>query len=79
MLKAKVKAVDEGHIPQPSHSPEVNPVEHIWDELREKHFHNKALSSLDEVENTLCKGINLMNSYPEKLKSLTNFPYLNIT
>ena len=66
-------------IPQPAHSPEVNPVEHIWDELREKHFHNKAFNSLDEVENTLCKGINLMNSFSENLKSLTNFPYLNVT
>ena len=66
-------------IPQPAHSPEVNPVEHIWDELREKHFHNRALNSLDEVENTLCKGINLMNNYPENLKSLTNYSYLYIT
>ena len=47
-------------IPQPSHSPEVNPVEHIGDELSEKNFHNNALSSLCEVENTLCKGINLI-------------------
>jgi hypothetical protein len=25
-------------INQPSHSPELNPVEHFWDEIREKHF-----------------------------------------
>ena len=66
-------------IPQPAYSPELNPVEHIWDELREKYFHNKALKSLDEVENVLCTGINRLNSQPEKLKSLTNFPYMNIT
>ena len=65
-------------IPQPVHSPELNPVEHIWDEMREKYFHNKALKSLDEVENVLCKGINRLNSRPEKLKSLTNFSYMNI-
>ncbi|MBF0157773.1 MAG: transposase [Magnetococcales bacterium] len=34
---------------QPSHSPELNPTEHIWEELREKHFHNKAFNSLDGV------------------------------
>lgn len=66
-------------IAQPAHSPELNPVEHIWDEIREKDFHNKAFNSLDEVENTLCKSINQLNSYYEKLKSLTNFPYLCIT
>lgn len=37
-------------IPQPSHSPELNPAEHIWDELREKNFPNKAFCSLKEVE-----------------------------
>lgn len=29
-------------ISQPAYSPELNPVEHIWDELREKHFHNRC-------------------------------------
>ena len=66
-------------LPQPAHSPELNPVEHIWDEMREKYFHNKALKSLDKVEHVLCKGINRLNSRPEKLKSLTNFSYMNIT
>jgi transposase len=66
-------------IKQPSHSPELNPVEHIWDEIREKHFHNKAFRSLDEVEDTLCVGLkNLWNNH-DYVKSLTNFPYLNIT
>ncbi len=29
----------------PPYSPELNPVEHLWDELREKHFHNPASST----------------------------------
>ena len=29
----------------PSYSPELNPTEHLWDELREKHFHNRAFTS----------------------------------
>ncbi len=29
-------------LPQPAYSPELNPVEHIWEELREKHFHNRV-------------------------------------
>ena len=27
----------------PAYSPELNPTEHIWDELREKYFHNLSL------------------------------------
>lgn len=27
-------------LPLPPYAPELNPVEHLWDELREKHFYN---------------------------------------
>ena len=50
------------------------------EELREKYFSNKALRSLDEVENRLCNGLVELSEDPGKLKSMTNFPYLrNIT
>jgi transposase len=66
-------------IKQPSHSPELNPVEHIWDEIREKHFHNIAFHSMDEVEEALCQGLNILKNNQNYVRSLTNFPYLNIT
>jgi hypothetical protein len=66
-------------IPIPAHSPELNPSEHIWDELRENHFPNLALKSLDEVEEKLCEGLNAMADAPEMLRSLTYFPYLRFT
>ncbi len=64
---------------QPSHSPELNPAEHIREEVREKNFHNKAMQSMDEVEQTLCEGLMKLHCSPEKIRSLTNFPYLRIT
>jgi hypothetical protein len=64
---------------QPARSPELNPVEHIWDDLREKYFVNRAFPSLDTMEETLCKGINYLAHHPDDLKSLTNFPFLNVT
>ncbi len=64
-------------IKQPSHSPELNPAEHIWEEVREKEFYNKAFQSLDEVENSLCLGLNKLNENPERLRSMTGFPYLS--
>ncbi len=65
-------------IQQPAYSPELNPAEHIWDELREKNFPNQAFKSLDEVEDTLCLGLNELSSDPCRVQSLTNFPYLNV-
>ena len=66
-------------IRQPARSPELNPVEHIWDDLREKYFVNRAFLSLDAVEETLCEGINYLAHHPDDLKSLTYFPFLNVT
>lgn len=63
----------------PPRSPELNPSEHIWEELREKNFANKACRDLDEVEDNLCQGLNDLARDPEKLRSMTNFPYLNFT
>jgi hypothetical protein len=33
----------------PPSSPQLNPMEHIWDEIREKWFANKVFDSLDAV------------------------------
>jgi len=63
----------------PPRSPELNPAEHIWEELREKNFANRACRDLDEVEDHICQGLNDLAKDPEKLRSMTNFPYLNIT
>jgi transposase len=41
----------------PPYSPELNPVEHLWDELREKWFHNRYFASLDGVENQLLLAL----------------------
>ena len=41
----------------PPYSPELNPVEHLWDELREKNFHNRAFETLDALEDTLVSSL----------------------
>jgi hypothetical protein len=63
----------------PPRSPELNSSEHIWEELRQKHFPNIAFKTLDAVEKTLCQGLNALSSNPAKHRSLTNFPYLIFT
>jgi transposase len=66
-------------IPQPAYSPELNPVEHIWDELREKYFHNRIFPSLEPLIDVLCQGLNTLADDTERLRSLTYFPHLRIT
>jgi hypothetical protein len=62
-------------IAQPAYSPELNPVEQVWKELREKHLANLALASLDEVIDKVCEGPNQLEADPEHLRSLTYFPH----
>ena len=66
-------------IEQPPYSPEVNPVEHIWDELREKYFHNRVFASLQSLIDVLCQGLNELADDTKRLRSLTGFPHLNVT
>ena len=62
-------------IPQPAYSPELNPAEHLWEHLREKHFPNVACASLDEVIDKLCVGLTQLEAEPERLRSMTSFPH----
>jgi transposase len=66
-------------IPQPAYSPELNPVEHIWDELREKYFHNRVFPALDPLIDVLRHGLNDLADDPKRLRSLTSFSHLNVT
>jgi len=63
---------------QPPYSPEVNPTEHLWDEIREKYLFNKIYDSLKETMDKVCDGLKDINSKPDVLKSLTLFTYLDI-
>ena len=65
-------------IAQPAYSPELNPVEHIWEDLREKQLANLALPSLDEVIDRVCDGLNQLEADTERLRSLTYFPHFRM-
>jgi hypothetical protein len=63
---------------QPAYSPELNPVEHIWDEIREKHFYNHHYESFDKVMQELCDELIEVESDPQHIRSMTYFPHLRM-
>jgi hypothetical protein len=63
---------------QPPYSPELNPTEHVWEERREKYFPNRLCSSLDQVIEVLCQGLNDLMADPARVRSLTDFPHFRI-
>jgi hypothetical protein len=48
----------------------VNPVEHSWEELREKYVHNRLFSSLDPLVEVLCHGLNELTEDKERPGSI---------
>lgn len=66
-------------LPQPSYFPEVMPVEHVWDDIREQHFDNRIFKSLDLVEDTLCDALKELIDEPKRLQTMTFFPHMRIT
>jgi transposase len=60
----------------PPYCPELNPTEHIWDEIREKFFANLVFDSLEAVENKLVEAILHLENNPTTVQSITGFRWI---
>ena len=60
----------------PPYSPELNPKENLWDEIREKIFKNYALKSIDAVRAKLKQAILYIERNPKIVQSIRSFPYI---
>ena len=60
----------------PPYSPELNPKENLWDEIREKISKNYALKSMDEVRAKLRPAVLYIERNPMLVRSITSFPYI---
>jgi len=63
-------------LPLPAYSPELNPVENIWEEVREKGFYNKVFDSLDALEEELILGLKRLEDHPEVTGSIAGWPWI---
>ena len=60
----------------PPYSPQLNSQEHIWDELREKYFHNQAFNSLDALEEQLLEGLRYLEQSHHAVKSIAGWDWI---
>ena len=63
-------------VEQPPYSPEVNPVENIWDEMREKFFCNCVFRDMDAVEDRLVEALLAMEGNHALVQSISGFPWI---
>jgi transposase len=60
----------------PPYSPELNPVEHLWDEIREKWFLNRYFNSLESVEDQLMQALKTLMENPKLVESICLFNWM---
>ena len=60
----------------PPYSPQLNPVAHIWDEIREKWFANEVFDSLDGVEDRLVEALIDLEANRDLIASTTGFDWI---
>lgn len=53
----------------PPYTPEMNPIEQIWEEIREKGFRNECFQTLSKVVDRLCDTIRALSA--DTIKSIT--------
>jgi transposase len=63
-------------LPLPAYSPELNPVENIWEEVREKGFYNKVFGDIDALEDRLVLQLKHLEDNPEITKSISAWDWI---
>ena len=61
----------------PPYSPELNPAEHLWEEIREKWFANLVFRELDGVEDVLEDALRTLENDPKRVASLAGFDWID--
>jgi isocitrate lyase len=60
----------------PAYSPELNPAERLWEELREKEFANRVFDSLGAAIAQAARGLKRLEQNPGFLQSLTGCEWI---
>src|SRR4051812_7098948 len=60
----------------PPWSPQLNPVEQVWDEVREKWFANRVFDSMNAVEEQLMTALKTLEEDSSRVASLTGFDWV---
>ena len=60
----------------PPYSPQLNPVEYLWDEIREKWFANEVFDSLEGVEDRLVEALVALERNQDWVSSITGCDWI---
>jgi hypothetical protein len=63
-------------IPLPPYSPELNPVENFWKELKKQGFYNRVFQDMKDVEDLLEKRLKHFEDNPQKVQSIVGYSWI---
>lgn len=62
----------------PPYSPELNPQEQVWRQMRERYLANRCYKDYDDIVEAACSAWNNITSDKDAVKQLTSRDWLNI-
>jgi transposase len=63
----------------PAYSPELNPVENIWQYLRQNQFRNRVFGSYNATVDACCNAWNALVAEPGRIQSIATGPWASVT
>jgi DDE superfamily endonuclease len=66
-------------LPLPPYSPELNPVENVWEYLRGNQLSNRVWSGYDAIVATCCTAWNALMQTPERIASIAQRDWASLT
>ncbi|MCA9508613.1 MAG: IS630 family transposase [Myxococcales bacterium] len=65
-------------VPLPPASPELNPTEQLWQQLRDNYFSNRTFSNYDDIELSCCEAWNDYTNRQGVISSLCSRTWANL-
>jgi transposase len=62
-------------IPLPAKCPELNPVENVWQFMRDNWLSNRIFDSYEEIVDHCCEAWNNLINQPERIMSIGSRPW----
>jgi len=56
---------------RPPYSPELKPVENIWQFLRQNHLSNRVFATYDAIVDACCQAWNALTAQPDRIQSIS--------
>ena len=66
-------------LPLPPYAPELNPVENVWQYLRQNQLSNRVFDNYDTIVDACCDAWNALMAVPERIASIATRSWAQVS